>query len=233
MIAYEDTAAAIDWLDARVRVHRARRALRHGGRDDRPRRARDRRPGRHAGDPEPGVSEPEDAPRELRACGALARQPVGDRRPPRRWSTTSTHITHARSRRGADVIRRSGGGPGRSRSTRPRTSKGIAGCSSRHDHARRVPHEPRPRAVRRGVRAAAVARRRGVAGRDAGDRDLPRAPAGRHDRAADGDRRASSTSRTTRASRSPRPTAAASRRSTGPGSSSATRSSTSASTART
>ena len=50
-------------------------------------------------------------------------------------------------------------------------------------HERGVPDAARARALRGGVRAAALARRRGLAGRDPRHGPLPRASAGRHDSA--------------------------------------------------
>ncbi len=172
-----------------VRVRGARRALRHGGRDGGTRGAGRRRRHRHARDAEPRVPEPEDASLELRGCGALARQPVGDRRAPRpRRRPGRASCAGARSRRERDQeLRRTAP---TAASTRPRTSKATAGCSSRHEPSRRVPPEPRAHAVRRGVRPPALARRGGVAGRDPGDGRLPRAPARRHPRTPDGRRRA-------------------------------------------
>ena len=142
------------------------------------------------------------------------------------------HHARAVGRRG-DRDPASGGGPGRPRSTPRRISRVTAGCSSSAVSSRRVPHEPRPRPLRRGVRAPALARRRGLAGSDPGDGDLPRAPAGGHDRAAHRDGQRAPHPGDASRSRSPRPTAAGSRRSTGRASSSATRSSTSGTTART
>ena len=108
--------------------------------------------------------------------------------------------------------------------TPPRISRATAGCSSSDEP--RLPPEPGRRPVRGGLRAAALSRRSGLAGRDPGDgassssiRPSSRSGAGPRPTS-------SSTSRRTRRSRSPRPTAAASRRSTARASSSATRSST-------
>ena len=234
MIAYEDAGAAIDWLTRGVRLHRA-----HGPRYIWTTGTSSATPS-SSSPASSSCSRRRAATTRARSAIArsarrrpLARQPVGRRRRASCRSTTSDAHHDPAVAAGATVIRplertRSG-----FKMYTAEDLEGTAGCSS-SDDARRVPPEPRPRSLRRGVRAAALARRRGLAGRDPRDGRLPRASARRHDRASHRDRRVELhiPEDTDGRDRRDRPRRA-SPRSTVPGSSSATRSSTSGSTART
>ena len=97
MIAYEDAARRHRLAHAGVRLQERRTTVRHGGRDDRARRARDRRRERDARDPEPRIPEPAHAPRD-------AARPHVAGSTTRGWSTasssrwTTSRPPHARSR---------------------------------------------------------------------------------------------------------------------------------------
>ena len=97
---------------------------------------------------------------------------------------TSRPEPWARSRRLADHAR----DPWCTRTrSRDGTSALIADQEPARSESRRVPAWSSASCRTRGVRAAALARGRGLAGRDPRDRGLPRASAGRHGRAADRD----------------------------------------------
>ena len=126
-----------------------------------------------------------------RTTGSPRRTPSCARSLPGRCSRTTAFRATTSGRRNAGPCRRLRHNPATTRSEldaalRDTRLRRTWLRSSRE--SRRIPHEPRPRALRRGVRAPALARRRGLAGRDPGDRRLPRAPAGRHARTTHGDR---------------------------------------------
>ena len=157
-VGYEDTAKAIDWLERAFGFEEnARRDTRRTERSAMPSSGR---AVRRSSSPRRAATEPTPPARDVGASPAARRQP---------WVIDGCRTGRRRGRplrdrreAGATHPPPAGGSRHGQRCTRPRISKAIAGCSGSPPDARRLPHEPRPRALRRSVRAPEVAGRRGL-----------------------------------------------------------------------